>query len=74
MCDRDVNSVNVLGNVRRHSLLAIWNSEAVRKTQEAHMARQGEQVKPCNMCKEWRLTNLRNVPELTVNMFKGDFV
>jgi radical SAM protein with 4Fe4S-binding SPASM domain len=74
MCDRDINAVNVLGNVRRSSLLSIWNNEVVRRTQEAHMGKQGERLKPCDCCEEWRLTNLRNVPELTVNMFKGGFV
>jgi radical SAM protein with 4Fe4S-binding SPASM domain len=74
MCDRDFNAINRLGNVGEHSLMDIWGSDKVQFTQNRHKEYRGESLTPCDQCKEWVLTNLRNVPELTVNMFRGGFV
>jgi len=74
MCDRDFNSINKLGNLNDQSLMEIWQGEAVKDTQKQHIEGKGENITPCDQCKEWRLTNLRNVPQLTVNMFRGGSV
>lgn len=74
MCDRDFNSVQKVGNLKEQSLVDIWYGEKVDRIQQAHKNRTGEKLPLCAHCKEWSLTNLRNVPELTVNMFKGGFV
>lgn len=74
MCDRDFNSVLPLGNVKQDSLYHIWHSDYARRVRGLHEDGDGDLIRLCSQCKEWSLTNLRNVPELTVNMFKGGFV
>ncbi|MFA6971396.1 MAG: radical SAM protein [Gallionella sp.] len=74
MCDRDFNSVQMVGNLRNNSLVDLWYGEKIDQFQQAHKCKMGEKLPLCSHCKEWGLTNLRNVPELTVNMFKGGFV
>ena len=74
MCDRDIHSTNRLGNVNDQSLQEIWEGTTAKWTQECHKESRGENIALCRNCKEWSLTNLRNVPEMTVNMFKGGFV
>lgn len=74
MCDRDYDSKHKLGNVTQHSLADIWDGAKSKAIRESHRAGRGESVALCSQCTEWELTNLRNVPELTVNMFRGDFI
>jgi radical SAM protein with 4Fe4S-binding SPASM domain len=71
MCDRDFDSKHKLGNLNEQSLLDVWRGSVANYIQSCHRTEQGEKVKLCSRCDEWKLTNLRNVPELTVNMFKG---
>lgn len=74
MCDRDFDSKYLLGNVKEKSLIDIWQDKKSEEIKSYHRCHKGEYIDLCARCKEWKLTNLRNVPELTVNMFKGGFV
>jgi len=71
MCDRDCDSKHKLGNLHKESLIDIWAGDKARYTKACHRIGRGEKIDLCSKCEEWQLTNLRNVPELTVNMFKG---
>ncbi len=71
-CGRDFDGKKVFGNLKKQSLIEIFNSKEYIKFRLSHLKNKYSKKHICKNCKEWDLVNLRNTPILSCNLLMGD--